>query len=103
IVVMLIMIWLRRNRRESSELCATIAIAYVILLGFSDRWAFQYFAWSLPFWFFLPWRFSIPAVFLTSAYLYSLYWFFTGCAALRGAWDFAAHPDLPPTVIYLRD
>jgi len=103
IAMMLCVAWLRRNRRQPHELCATIGMTYVILLGLSDHWAFQYFAWSLPFWFFLPWRFSIPAVSLTSAYLYSLHWLFTGSAALRGAWDFAAHPYLPAAILYLRD
>lgn len=103
IAAMLCVTWLRRNCRQPHELCATMAISYVILLGFSDHWAFQYFAWSLPLWFFLPWRFSIPAVSLTSAYLYSLHWLFTGSPALRGGWDFGAHPLLPMPVLYLRN
>jgi hypothetical protein len=100
---MFVLFWLRRTRRTSNEVCATIGMGYVILLGFSDYWAFQYFAWSLPFWFFLPWRFSIPAVALTSAYLYALHSFFCGNAFLRGAWDFAAHPSLPFSILSLRD
>ena len=103
IAAMCFLIWMRKNRREPHELCATIATGYVILLGFSDHWAFQYFAWSLPLWFFLPWRFSIPAVSLTSAYLYSLHWLFTGSALLAGGWDFGAHPTLPLPILYLRD
>lgn len=102
-IAMFALIWLRRNRRSSQELCATIGMAYVILLGFSDYWAFQYFAWSLPFWFFLPLRFSIPAVSLTSAYLYSLHWFFCGNGWLRGKWDFLGHPNLPAGILILRD
>jgi hypothetical protein len=100
---MFLLVWLRRNRHAPQELAATIAMTYVILLGFSDYWAFQYFAWSLPLWFFLPWRFSIPAVSLTSGYLYSLHWLFTGSIALQGGWDFGAHPTLPWPVLYLRD
>lgn len=103
IAAMCFLIWMRRKRREPQDLCATIAMGYVILLGFSDHWAFQYFAWSLPLWFFLPWRFSIPAVSLTSAYLYSLHWLFTGSALLTGGWDFGAHPTLPLSVLCLRD
>src|SRR5689334_9805187 len=67
LVLMLILVWMRRKRRTVEELCGTIAMSYVIVLGLSDNWAFQYFAWSMPFWFFLPWRFSIPAISLTSA------------------------------------
>ena len=103
IAAMFLVMWLRRHRREPHELCATIAMGYVILLGFSDYWAFQYFAWSLPLWFFLPWRFTIPAISLTSAYLYSLHWLFTGSASLGAGWDFGAHPTLPTPVLYLRD
>src|SRR5438477_2482611 len=43
--------WLRHNSRAVSELCATIAIVYLIVLALSDGFSFQYFAWSLPFWF----------------------------------------------------
>jgi len=100
---MFLLVWLRRNRRTPEELAATIAMTYVILLGFSDYWAFQYFAWSLPLWFFLPWRFSLPAVSITSAYLYSLHRVFTGNASLRGDWSFGAHPTLPLPVLCLRD
>jgi Gpi18-like mannosyltransferase len=103
IAAMFILSWLRRHRNSSAEVCATIAMAYVALLGFSDYWAFQYFAWSLPFWFFLPWRFSIPAISLTSAYLYSLHWFFCGSGLLLGKWDFLGHPNLPMGILLLRD
>jgi hypothetical protein len=78
-------------------------MAYAILFGFSDYWAFQYFAWALPFWFFLkPW-FSIPAAFLTSLYLYSLHWLFSGGPTLLGKWDFVGHSDLPVLVLAVRD
>jgi hypothetical protein len=103
ISAMLLLMWLRRNRHSSNETCATIAMAYMILLGFSDNWAFQYFAWSLPFWFFLSWPFSIPAISLTSAYLYSLHWFFCGNGLLLGKWDFVGHRDLPRGILLLRD
>jgi glycosyl transferase family 87 len=103
IVAMFVLSWLRRHCNSPTEVCATIAMAYVALLGFSDYWAFQYFAWSLPFWFFLPRRFSIPAVSLTSAYVYSLHWLFTGNGWLLGKWDFLGHPNLPLIVLTLRD
>ena len=100
---MLVVIWLRRHYSEAAQVCATIAMAYIILLGFSDYWAFQYFAWSLPFWFFLSWRFWAPAVSLTSAYLYSLHSLFCGSPLLRGGWDFSGHPHLPFYVLAIRD
>src|SRR2546422_731152 len=103
IAAMLILFWLRRNRPSSQEVCATIGMAYAVLFGFSDYWAFQYFAWALPFWFFLRWWFSIPAVSLTSAYLYSLHWLFSGNGWLLGKWDFLGHPILPFLVLTIRN
>ena len=103
IVAMIFLAWLRRNRAAAPEICATIGMSYAILFGFSDNWAFQYFAWALPFWFFLKTWFSIPAVTLTSVYLYSLHWLFSGGPGLRGKWDFVGHPDLPWVVLAIRD
>ncbi len=103
IVAIIILAWLRRNRASVSEVCATIGMAYAVLFGFSDYWAFQYFAWGLPFWFFLRRWFAIPAVLLTSAYLYSLHWLFCGNALLLGKLDFVGHPDLPMSILIVRD
>jgi len=103
IAAMLLLSWLRRNRASPQEVCATIGMAYAVLFGFSDYWAFQYFAWALPFWFFLRWWFSIPAVLLTSAYLYSLHWLFCGNGWLLGEWDFLGHPNLPLLVLIIRN
>ena len=103
IAAILVLSWLRRNRSSPEEVCATIGMAYAVLFGFSDYWAFQYFAWALPFWFFLRWWFSIPAVLLTSAYLYSLHWLFCGNGWLLGKWDFLGHPNLPLLVLIIRN
>jgi hypothetical protein len=103
IAAILLLSWLRRNRASSQEVCATIGMAYAILFGFSDYWAFQYFAWALPFWFFLRSWFSIPAVALTSAYLYALHWTFSGNGWLLGRWDFLAHQNLPLVVLTIRN
>jgi hypothetical protein len=97
------LILLRRQRRSLRGLCATIAMAYVVLCGMTDYWAFQYFAWSLPFWFFLrPW-FYLSATTLVTAYLYSLYWTLCGNPGLRGTWDFAAHLEWPASIIFFRN
>jgi hypothetical protein len=103
IAAILLLCWLRRNRASPQEVCATIGMAYAILFGFSDYWAFQYFAWALPFWFFLRWWFSIPAVSLTSVYLYALHWTFCGNGWLLGKWDFLGHPNLPLLVLIIRN
>jgi hypothetical protein len=103
IAAILLLSWLRRNRAAPQEVCATIGMAYAVLFGFSDYWAFQYFAWALPFWFFLRWWFSIPAVALTSAYLYALHWTFCGNGWLLGRWDFLGHQNLPLPVLAIRN
>jgi hypothetical protein len=103
IAAMLLLSWLRRNRASPPEVCATVGMAYAVLFGFSDYWAFQYFAWALPFWFFLrPW-FSIPAVSLTSLYLYALHWTFCGNGWLLGEWNFLGHQSLPGLVLAIRN
>jgi len=94
---------LLRRSRSIPELCATIAILYLPIYGLTDFWAFQYFSWSLPFWFFLrPW-FSIAATFLGSAYIYSLYWTLCGNGWLLGQWDFAGKLYWPGAVLIFRN
>lgn len=95
--------WLRRFRRSAVELGATIAINYVMICGLSDGFAFQYFAWSLPLWFLLHAWFCAPAVLLTSAYVYSLYWFLCGNGWLLSGWEFSGHPNWPPFILWSRD
>jgi hypothetical protein len=95
--------WLRRNSRTASELCATIAMIYVIVLALSDGFSFQYFAWSLPLWFFLPRWFFIPAIALVSAYIYFLYAYLCGNPWLVGLWDFSGHPYWPLPIVALRN
>jgi hypothetical protein len=95
--------YLRRSRRSIPELCATIAMIYFVVYGLTDYWAFQYFAWSLPFWFFLSGWLFVPAVLVASAYIYSLYWTLCGNPWLRGQWDFIGHRDWPELVVAFRD
>jgi hypothetical protein len=100
---LLMVAWLRRSYRTVPELCATVAGMYLMIYGFSDNWSFQYFAWALPFWFFLGPYFFIPAILLSTAYIYSLYWFLCGNGWLQGKWDFVGHPYWPPVVIAFRN
>lgn len=102
-LLLLLLAWLRRPRRTAPEVCATIAAGYAILYGFTDNWAFQYLAWSVPFWFFLrPW-FCLAATAVAGGYIYSLYWFLCGNPGLLGKWDFVGHPDWPASVITFRN
>ncbi|MEY2545449.1 MAG: hypothetical protein QOG48_566 [Verrucomicrobiota bacterium] len=97
------MAWLRRHCRSCTDLGATIGISYVIIYAFSDGWSFQYFAWSLPFWFLLPVWFAAPAVLLTSVYIYALYAYLCGNPWLLGRWDFIGHPDWPIVINWFRN
>lgn len=103
LALVLLLVWLRRSRREISELCATIGQSYVIVLAFSSGFSFQYLAWSLPFWFFLPRWFLIPALVLVSAYIYFLYAYLCGNPWLLGFWDFSGHPYWPTPINLLRN
>jgi hypothetical protein len=95
--------WRRRARRSAKQLGATIGVVYLIIYALSDGWSFQYFGWSLPFWFLLPAWFFIPAVTATSAYFYSLYSYVCGNPWLLGQWDFAGHPYWPAAIVWFRN
>jgi len=99
----LLLAWLRRFKRSVPELCATIAGIYIVILALSDGFSFQYFAWSLPFWFFFPRWFFIPAILLVSGYIYFLYWFLCGNPWLIGNWNFTGHPYWPFLIVALRN
>lgn len=103
VLLALLLAWLRRFRRFVPEVCATIGMIYVIIYGFSDSWALQYFAWSLPFWVFLPPWFFVPAIALGTTYVYSLYWLVCGNPWLLGKWDFVGHPYWPPGLLWVRN
>jgi len=103
VLLLLLLAWLRRSCRSASEVCATIAASYTIIYGFTDNWAFQYFAWSVPFWFFVRPPFLIPATILAGGYIYSLYWFLCGNPWLSGKWDFIGHPAWPEMVMVFRN
>ena len=103
VALALVIIWLRRSRRSVAELSATIAGIYIIVLALSDGFSFQYFAWSLPFWFFFSRWFFIPAIILAGGYIYFLYWYLCGNPWLLGTWDFNGHPYWPWLVIAFRN
>jgi hypothetical protein len=103
LALVLILSWMRRSAKQVSELCATIGSVYVIVLTVSDGFSFQYFAWALPFWFFLPRWFVSGALVLVGAYVYSLYAYLCGNPCLLGFWDFNGHPDWPLPIILIRN
>jgi len=103
VALALVITWLRRSVRSATELCAKIAGIYIIVLTVSDGFSFQYFAWSLPFWFFFPRWFFIPAIVLVGGYIYFLYASLCGNPWLLGTWDFDGHPYWPSLVIAFRN
>jgi hypothetical protein len=95
--------WRRRTLRSMPEVCATIAMSYALVYGLTESWAFQYFAWSVPFWCFMPPWFFIGATVLAGGYIYTLYAVLCGNPWLLGTWDFMGHPSWPTGVVVLRD
>ena len=99
----LLVSFLRRKHDSFLELAYTLTAVYSILYGFSNYWAFQYFAWALPFWILGRMMFAIPASVLASSYIYGLYWYLCGDPGLTGYWDFAGHAYWPWYIILLRN
>jgi hypothetical protein len=103
LVPILALAWLRRGRRGPRALGATLAASFALLYGTTSYWAWQYLAWSLPFWFFLGPRIAAPVTLLFAAYVYGAYALFTGSPLLVGRWDFVRHAPWPPLLTALRD
>ncbi|MGA2172201.1 MAG: glycosyltransferase 87 family protein [Sedimentisphaerales bacterium] len=102
-VPLALIILLRRSKRTVEDLGATVAQVYVALYGFLNFFSFQYFAWSVPFWFFTPLWFVVPATVLAGGYVYLLYWFVCDNALLLGPWDFMGHPHWPELLIVFKN
>ena len=102
LAALLLIAWLRRRERTLEGLGTTITAVYTILYGFSDSCSFQYFAWSLPCWFFAGWIFALLGSLLAGGYVYSLYAYLCGNPALAGKWDFIGHAYWPAGIEILR-
>lgn len=95
LVPVLALAWLRSDERSANGIGKTLAACYAVTYGFSTRWAFQYLAWSVPFWLLAGPVFFAGATLLAGAYLYGLYAWLCGDLLLRGPWDFVGHPYWP--------
>jgi len=95
--------WMRRERRAPEDLALGISGVYVILYGLSNFWAFQYLAWSLPFWLVCRPTFAIVANAVATAYVYGLYAWLCGDWLLRGEWRFIGLPDWPMAILLTRN
>ena len=103
LVPILAFAWLRRDERGAFGLGKTLAACFAVTYGFSMRWAFQYLAWSAPFWLLAGRGWFAGATLLTSAYLYGLYAWVCGDPLLRGEWDFIGHPHWPGWLVLVRN
>jgi hypothetical protein len=95
--------WCRRRQTSGLEIAGTIAACYAILYGLTNFWAFQYLAWSLPFWLVAGWRFGLSASLVSTLYVYALYAWLCQSPWLLGKWDFIGHPHWPGSILLLRN
>lgn len=103
VVPIVLVAWWRRHERDAPSLARNVGASFAILYGLSHAWAFQYLAWSIPFWLCFPWRIALAASLLSTAYVYGLYAWLTASPFLLGTWDFAGRPDWPYAVRLARD
>jgi hypothetical protein len=94
--------WLRRERRDPHELGASLFASFMLLYGLSAQWAFQYLAWSAPFWCFRGARYAVAGSLLLGGYIYGVYAFYCGNPWLLGVWDHVGHPVWPTWLAWLR-
>ncbi len=101
----LLLAWFRRGDMHpgATTLGTTLAACFALFYGFTNSWAFQYFAWSIPFWLLAPRWFAIGASLCATAYVYGLYAWLCGDPFLLGAWDFIGKPDWPGALIAARN
>ncbi len=96
--------WLRRHERKPSGLGISVCGCFVLFYAFNNNFlSFQYFAWSIPFWFFPGRGFALFATLSVGGYVYAAYALFCGNPFLLGTWDFGAHPHWPAGLRLWRD
>jgi hypothetical protein len=95
--------WMRRGEQSARGLGWTLAGCYSMVYAFSNNWSFQYFAWSIPFWFLAGRLYLAGATLLAGGYIYALYALDCGNPFLLGTWDFIGHPYWPISLQFLRD
>lgn len=96
-------VWMRRGRREALDLGATVFSCFMLLYGFTSQWAFQYLAWSAPFWCFRGARYATLGSLLLGGYIYGVYALYCGNPWLLGLWDHVGHAVWPLWLRLLRD
>lgn len=100
---MVVFAWLRRNEREPLAIATTIASSYALFYGLTNFWAFQYFAWVIPFWLMSTRWFAVAASLFATVYIYGAYAWLCGDLLLLGPWDFIGKPDWPAWLLGARN
>ncbi len=95
--------WLRRHEQSASGLATSLAASFALFYGLTNYWAFQYFAWSVPFWILAPRWFAWSASLVATFYIYGAYAWLCGDPLLLGTWDFIGKPDWPSWLVFARD
>lgn len=95
--------WLRRNERGGVAVATSLAGSYALFYGLTSFWAFQYLAWSIPFWLLSTGWFAACASLVATVYVYGAYAWLCGDAFLLGTWDFIGKPDWPSWLIAARN
>ena len=102
-VPILLLAWWRRGDTDARRVGVGVCGAFLLLYGVTSYWAWQYLAWSIPFWLFLDVRVAALLSAVVGGYVYAAYAFLTGSVWLAGHWDIAGHPAWPAWLAALRD
>ena len=94
---------LRRRHGTPEGLAFTVAHGYAAIYAFSNFFAFQYLAWSLPLWLIAGWPLAVAAHLLGTAYVWGLYAWLCEHVLLLDTWRFVAKPVWPTWLRVLRD
>jgi len=103
LVPIALLAWLRRDATDARGLGRTLCFSLLFFYGFSLNWAYQYLAWSIPFWWFVgPW-FVAAATLALAGFVYPLYAFLCDSWGLAGPWAYWRAPSWPAPITGLRD
>jgi hypothetical protein len=103
VVPIVFLAWARREARSPLGIAGNVGASYVVFHGLTNFWAFQYLAWALPLWLVAGGRFTLPAMLVTTAYVYGLDAWLCGGLSLAGSWDFLGKPHWPRWILLVRD
>jgi len=95
--------WLRRHACDARGLGRTLGLSLMIFYGFTLNWAYQYLAWSIPFWWFVGPGFVVAATVVLAGFVYPLYAFLCDGWLLTGPWAYWRDPSWPAPIEWMRN